>query len=309
MENQNIDNGQTSNRSRILSNKKWQILFIKIFASVLLIVFCYFGLKFYIDNKIDNLKSKTTTNMVEDEIFDLSDEYKNNDDVTYSVDDNNQELTIDELKKDKGKLIYRILLKNQIAIKDLTQEVDDLKQNLENHKNQEQIIRIIYTYSDLRQKIFAGQNYDNELKNFELLTINNDFLKNKYISLAESLKNFKTSKALLSDFKSLIPQIIAAQNSKPDDNFIQKIKFNITKLIVIRRIINPEIDDLDGNLLQIESAITNESYDDAINLVTKISNPNNKFLEKFLVNLNAASGVKQADDEILYYLKEIASNK
>ncbi len=298
---------KNTNSSQIL-NKKWQILIAQIFASFLLLSFCYFGLEYYINNKINNLKQSSSNNS-EDEIFDLSDEYKNNDNINYSIDDNNQELTVDELKKDKGKLIYKTLIKNQISIRDLVVEINDIKQDIANHKNQEQIIRIIYTYCDLRQKIFAGQNYDNELQNFDLLTVNNDFLKAKYILLADSLKDFKPSKDLLVDFKKLIPQIIASQNSKPNSSFLQKVKFNISKLIVIRRVTNPEIDDLDGDLLKIENAITDQSYADAVNLITRISDPDQKFLEKFLVNLNSASDAKQIDTDILYYLKEIASNK
>jgi hypothetical protein len=309
MDNKNTDNNQASNQNRGLTNKEWQILIVKILAAILLVLLCYFGLEYYINNKINNLKSGTTTSSSDDEIFDLSDEYKNNDGVNYTIDDNSQELTVEELKKDKGRLIYKTLIKNQIAIRDLSQEIYNLKQDLEHRKNQEQIIRIIYTYCDLRQKLFAGQNYDDELKSFELLTVNNDFLKTKYISLEGSLKDFKSSKNLLADFKNLIPQIIAAQNSNPDASFIQKIKFNLSKLIVIRRITNPEIDDLDGNLLQIENAITDESYGEALELIAKISDPSYKFLEKFLANLNAASDVKQTDAEILFYLKEIASSK
>jgi hypothetical protein len=298
---------KNTNSIQIL-DKKWQILITKIFALLLLLSFCYFGLEYYVNNKINNLK-QSSSNTSEDEIFNLSDEYKNSDNIDYNIDDNNQELTIDELKKDNGKLIYKTLIKNQIAIRDLAGQINDIKQDLINHKNQEQISRIIYTYCDLRQKIFAGQNYDNELQNFELLTVNNDFLKAKYVLLIDSLKNFKSSKDLLVDFKKLIPQIIASQNSKPNASFLQKVKFNISKLIVIRRITNPEIDDLDGNLLKIENAITDESYADAVDLVAKISDPDQKFLEKFLLNLNSASDAKQIDTEILYYLKEIASNK
>ncbi len=308
---ENNNSNYDSNQKENLINKKQQLFIIKIVILLLLILLPYFGLKYYIDNKVNDLKSKSITSQAatEDEVFDLSSEYKNDGSVNYTTDDIDLDLTIDELKKNKNNLTYRILLKNQIAIKDLNQEISDLKSELEKRKNQESVMRIVYSYSDLRQKIFSGQNCNTELKDFELLIINNDFLEDKYNALADNLKDFKSAKILATDFRNLIPQIIASQNNNPNDGLIQKIKYNLSKLVVIRRIAHPEIDDLDGILLQIENEIASESYSDAVNLVTKISDPKSNILEEFLLNLNAAANVKQLDSEILYYLKAIASNK
>lgn len=303
-----MESNNSQNKSDIFVSKNFLILTTKIIIALSILLIAYLSLKHYIDSKIIDLKSGAAVakSLTDDEVFDLSEEYNDSADVKYVIDDNNHDLTLEEVRSDKGKLIYQILLKNQIAIRNLSHEVDDLKNDLKQHQNKEQAIRIIYGYVDLRQEIFSGNNYSDELKNFKLLTINDEFLTNELKPLEDDLKNFRTTKQLALDFKQLIPKIIASQNNDPNASFIQKIKFNLLKLITVRRINHPEINDLDGIIVQIEDAINSQSYDAAITLITTISK-NSDFLQEFMVNLNADANIKKIDDEILHYLKNIAS--
>jgi hypothetical protein len=281
---------------------------LSLIAFIILILTCYLSWKYSIISKKSSLiePQKTTS---EEEIFDINNEYQTLNEEETMEEYKLSDLSLEELKSGGLKLIHHILVRNQLQIENLARKVTNLKAELNNYRSQEKTIKIIFSYSDLRQKIFLGQNYNFELKNFDLLIVNDANLQPKGEMLKEVLKDFKSTSDLITDFKELIPAIIASKNTNPEASLFQKIRYNLLKLVIIRRINHPEIQDIDGILLRSEELIKKEAFAEALTLLASIPNSNYNILEQFLVNLNAANEVQKIDLEILAYLKTLSDSQ
>ena len=164
---------------------------------------------------------------------------------------------------------------------------------------------MIFSYVDLRQKIFAGEKYGEEMKSFEILAISDEFLKKENEKLQTLLQNFSDQKKIISEFSNLIPELIATKHSVVETGFYAKLRYTISKLIVIRRI-DGKGADVDMAIAKTESFLREENYQEAIKSLLTLDQNYHKILAKFLDDLNISVEVKKVDQEILNYLKTIS---
>jgi predicted negative regulator of RcsB-dependent stress response len=293
-----------SKNLEIKKDKKRQSFLTKIVITLALIFFSYLGVNFWQNKQAQKaqLEAAKSENSGGD-IFDISDEYKK------SPDQNEHELpdlTVNELKEKGAEFIYQMLLKNQVQINDLRDQVQLLKSEILKYKNQEKIGKIIFTYVGLRQDFYEGEPYEAALKNFEMLIVFDGFLPAKAAKLKSLLPNFIEQKALSRNFSNLIPELIAAKTFDPSAGIISKIRYNISKLIVIRKIDENDSGDVDAIIAKTERLLREENYQEALNSLLSLDQSYNQILAEFLNDLGIAVEVQKIDYDILNYLKSLS---
>lgn len=288
------------------STKKRQNFLTKFILLISLVVFGYFGFKYWQNQSQKALTAKLEVEKfdnVDSEIFDLSSNGDNsNDENSHALSD----LSLNELKEKGAEFIYQMLLKNQVQINDLKGQIQDLRGEFLKYKNQEKISKLIFTYVDLRQKIYADESYNEVLNNFELLSSFDRNLQSQVSKLTPLLPNFSSQKKLIKDFSALIPELIVAKNSSPDSGLLAKIRQNISKLVIIRKISEENSADVDSVIAKTERLLREENYHEALTSILTLNQNYHQILAKFLDDLSASAEVQKIDQEIFNYLKSLS---
>jgi hypothetical protein len=284
------------------STKKRQSFLTKLIILVSLILFGYFGFKYWQVKAAQKQAAKSLIEKydnVDSEIFDLSPDHEGSD--LNGLPD----LTVNELKEKGAEFIYQMLLKNQVQITDLREQILALKNDVQKYKNQERIGKLIFTYVDLRQKISARKPSAEEFKNFEMLASFDENLQAKIAQLKPLLPNLQGGEKLNKTFATLIPELIAAKNLNPDGGILSKIRYNISKLVIIRRIDDKNLGDVDAKITKIERLLREENYQDALTSLLSFDANYHEILKGFLDELSVSAEAQKIDGDILNYLKSL----
>jgi len=303
-----IEKEEPQNQAKevIKKEKKKQFFLIKIVIFITLIFFGYFGFKYWQHLTFQKLKAQIASGKfdnIDSDIFDLSSENQQS-----SEDDNSHDLsdiTVNELKEKGAEFIYQTLLQNQTQINILKDQIQSLKADIIKNKNQEKLGRVIVSYLDLRQKFFNNQPYEDALKSFEILSSADETLQNKLGKLKPLLKKFSAKEKLNKDFANLIPNLIVTKNNNIDPSFIGKVRHNISKLIIIRRIDGSDADKVDAIIAKTEKFLREGNYQEALNSLLTLDQSYHQILANFLDNLSVAAEVQKIDEEIFNYLKSL----
>ncbi len=287
----------TAPKKKKFSLKRVAILFV--------VVFCgYFGLRHFEIKQTQKLNATTEAGKfdnIESEIFDLAEEYKNG-----GNHDPHADIALSEIQEKGAEFIYKMLLKNQQQINELKEQTQGLKAEFTKYKNQEKLSKMIFAYIDFRQKLQAGAPYEDALKNFEMMATFDSNLQDKITKLYALLKNFADAKKINKDFADLIPEIIATKTSNADKGLFAKVRHNLAKLVVVRRIDGKNPNDVDGIVAKTEKALRNENYQEALETLLNLDQNYHEILVNFLSELSADAEVKKIDFEILSHLKSLS---
>jgi len=248
-------------------------------------------------------KSEQIVATQEQEAIDLNDEGY----LTPENHDALSDLTVNEMREKGTEFLYQTLLKNQIKIENLDTEIQNLKSDLAKYRSQEKISKMIVVYVDLRSKIFAGKNYTQEMRSFEILSAADQVLTTKINKLKPTLSLFVTKEKIQKTFADIIPELIfnKAQNIS-SETFLQKVRRNISRLVVIRRIDEKSPTEVDTTIRRIEKLLDQENYQEALSAALSLDQTYHNILKDFLDELSAALEVQQIDQEILNYLKSLS---
>ena len=86
---------------------------------------------------------------------------------------------------------------------------------------------------------------------------------------------------------------------------VKKINKKIAKIIIIRRTLTNNSEDIDDKIIAIENFLKNENYQEALGVILGLDQGYNEVFKDFLENLNASLEVQKIDQEILNYLKSL----
>lgn len=283
--------------------KKRQNFLTKFVVFLSLCFFGYFGIKYLETQQARKSQAKKEVEKfdnVESDIFDLSGDGKFDTDP-----DGLPDLTVNELKEKGAEFVYQMLLKNQVQINDLNQQLQEIKAEVTKYKNQEKIGKMILIYVDLRQEIFAGITHENSLKNFEMLSASDENLQGKIERLKASLAGFLGEEKLNKSFSNLIPDLIVAKNNNSDATLLSKVRRNISKLVIIRKIDGKNDGEIDSTILKIEKFLNERNYQEAMNSLLSLDQNYHEIIKDFLNDLSIAVEIQKTDQEILNYLKSL----
>jgi hypothetical protein len=294
---------EASKDSAVASKKKKKFSLTRVIILFVIIFSGYCGLRYFEIKQAKKSNSKVEIGNVESEIFDLAEEYKNSDTHDQHA---LSDIPLNEVQEKGAEFIYKMLLRNQAQINDLKNQSELLKTEFTKYKSQEKIGKIIFSYIEFRQKLLAGDAFEDDLKNFEMRAIFDKNLQDKISKLRVPLKSFVNEKKLSKEFSDLIPELITTKNHGVEDGLFSKICRNISKLVIVRRIDGKNPNDVDGIIVRTEKLLREENYQEAFNCLLTLDQSYHEILVNFLNELNAAAEVKKIDSEILSYLKTLS---
>lgn len=289
--------------SETIATKKKRNFLTKFVVFVALILFAFLGFNHWKSNLTKKILAQHEAQKfdnVESEIFDLSGHHE------AAKDANLAETNIDELREKGAEFIYHLLLKNQAQITDLNTQLQTVRGELTKYKNQERIGKMILVYVELRQEIFAGKSSENALKNFEILAALDPALQSKVEKLKTTLPSFFNQEKLRKSFSLLIPDLIITKNNHPNANLFSKIRHNISKLVIIRKIDGKNTGEIDATIVHIEQFLKDQNYQEAMNSLLSLDQNYHEIIATFLNDLSIAIEVQKIDQEILNYLQKLA---
>lgn len=292
--------------SEIKTQKKKRSFFAKVIIIFALAIVGYASVRYWQFTKLQKLNAQAEISKfdnIESEIFDLTGDDKNQD-AEHLDESRFSDISLTELKEGGAEFIYQLLLKNQVQIGDLKSEVHNLKFELNKYKSHEKARKIIFTYIDLREKIYNGDNFSRTLKSFEAATITDKVLQKKIDLLKPALQKFYGSKIISKNFTKLIPGLIAMKTNDPNASLVKKIRHNIAKLVVIRKL-NPAEQSIDGIVKLTEDYLQNEDYINALEAFYLLGPSYQEISPEFLEELKAAAEIQKIDEEILLYLRDL----
>jgi hypothetical protein len=238
----------------------------------------------------------------EDSILDISDEYRDGLENETTVHD----LNISEIKEKGAEFVYQLLIKNQVQIEDINNQLRNFKGDFIKLKSREKINKLIINYVELREKLFNGEDCKSEIEGYDLLSVSDEFLQSKFLIIKEGYALFSTQKKLLESFKSITNQLIINENyDEKNTSLFEKLRHNFNKLVVIRKVKNLNPDQLEGVINQIELALSQKNYQEAMNKSLSLDKAYFPIVQKFLEELSIAIEIQNADKEIIKYLKSL----
>ena len=276
-------------------------------ANVFLITVGIALVVFLITQYYQKLKTKQSNQTIksenlEEDFFDISDEYRAGLENETTVHD----LNISEIKEKGAEFVYQLLIKNQVQIEDINNQLRNFKGDFIKLKSQEKFNKLIINYVELREKLFNGEDCKSEIESFDLLSASDEFLQNKFLVIKEDYALFSTQKKLMDSFKSITNQLIINENySEENASLFEKLRHNFNKLVVIRKVKNLNPDRLEGVINQIELALSQKNYQEALNKSLSLDKAYFPIVQKFLEELSIAIEIQNADKEIIKYLKSL----
>ncbi len=287
-------------------NSKNQLFFLKIALLFTLIFLSIFSYVYWQDltkrRSLARSDSEKFSNLDSD-IFDLSQDFNEQ-----NLEDNHAigDLNINELKEKNAEFIYQLLIKNQVQIEDLRKQNRELKNEFLKYKSFEKFNKLVITYAMFRDKLFSDKEYKIDLQTLEIIGATDQNIQSKITSLKSHLVNFLSKKNLEIKFKNLIPDVKVTNNKADQDSeWLKKINKKIAKIIIIRRTLTNNSEDIDDKIIAIENFLKNENYQEALGVILGLDQGYNEVFKDFLENLNASLEVQKIDQEILNYLKSL----
>ena len=280
-------------------------------ANVFLITLGLTLLVFLITQYYQKLKIKQSNQTIKSEslegdFFDISDEYKKSEN---KKDEDLPDITATELQEKGVDFFYRVFLKNQIQINSLQQEIASLRSEFTNYKNSEKSIQIIFSYIELREKLFKKNfldlDFQKSFENFDAITKNDNFLSERTNKLRASLSLVSTHREILQMFEKLIPEIIATKKFDKKDSWFNNFRHYLAKIIVIRKIDDENLSDVDGIIRSTEQLLKQENYNEALNVFIKIDEKYSQISQDFMSTLKNLAEIQKIDQEIFSYLKNL----
>jgi hypothetical protein len=296
-------------KTELKKEKKKASFLNKLIVFIILAIFGFIGFRYYQVKVLQHAKSQAEIakfDNVDSDIFDFSGDGKNHEEV--NLDDSKlSELTLTELREGGAEFIYQLLLKNQVQIADAKAEIQGLKADLAKYKSQEKSQKTIFVYVELRQRFYQGENFSESLKSFETLSALDKNLQEKFNSLKPNLAKFQGTKKLQQDFVALIPDLIATKSNDANAGLMKKIRHNLSKLVVIRKL-NASTQTVDGIIKLVEDSLQNEDFIAAFDNFSLLDPSYQQVSPEFLEKLKAASEVQKIDQNILLYLRGSINN-
>ncbi len=289
-------------KSKVKKNNHFLLKLFFLIVLTFTFLMIYKNLKIQDESVIKKPKPSQIEYNKDGSILDISDEYKNDPENETTVHD----LNISEIKEKGAEFVYQLLIKNQVQIEDINNQLRSFKGDFIKLKSQEKFNKLVINYVELRDKFFKGEDCKSQIEGYDLLSISDEFLHNKFLVIKENNAQFPTQKKLLESFKSLTKQLLINENyDEKQANLIEKLRHNLKKLVVVRKIENVNPDQLEGLINQIETALLQEDYQQALAKILSLDKSYFAIIQKFLEELNIAIEVQNADKEIIKYLKSL----
>ncbi len=288
---------------KILKNKA----FLVVLLIILVVGYGYFlVLKEDRARNLAKLEAKKFDN-IEQEIFDLGKDVRMDEpgqNASSELVKRFGDLTIEDLKNDDD-FLYQVLIQNQLDLRRLSSQMKILEIELAKFKSQAKLQKMIMTYVNLRELIFAGKPHKDKMQSFRLLAVGNKPLMDEVRELEDLAKDFKSFEELEKELAKSSRTLIALKKHDPNAGFFEKIRFNIAKIITVRKL-DEKSQDVDGVIYRLQNALKEKDCDLALEEVEAMDEKYQEEIIVFKGDLQNSCKLRKIDDEIMLYLENLS---
>ncbi|MFT6106136.1 MAG: hypothetical protein ACJA0S_000803 [Rickettsiales bacterium] len=203
-----------------------------------------------------------------------------------------------------------VLLRQQLQISDLRDDLNGLKMEISRFKTSDNLPRIVLTFVQLKSLVESKQDYDNALRDLEILSKSDFSLSEKISLLKINLeKRQKNQKELRKEFANLSSQINADKiEDKNDISWDVKLMSLISKFVTIRKVDGKPLEsNIDILIIEIKNNIEKKQYDVALKNIDLIDGDYQNILVDFKNDLKLASDLQKSFDDSYLYLETLSN--
>ncbi len=279
-------------------NFVWRGIILLILVFGLVLLYSYNAYQSYQKNLIEQEMQKAAQKIIdseniESEIYDL--EYEKV--VTQKKTEKLDQETSEEFREVNSKIqnIEELAFK----INEFEQRIAEFEENLADSNLQRRLNSIILSYFDFRKKLFQGGDYAVELQNLELLAKDNAEILEKIVELKLLLPDFKSDWQIKKQFKDIEPLLLARQNNDPDQGFISNLRYNLSKIFVVRNLREDAKTDLEKSISKIFFSLKNLNYQLTLQKLENIDPKYNEILKEFKILIANRVEIEKVDFDLL----------
>ncbi|MFT6220599.1 MAG: hypothetical protein ACJAVG_001319 [Rickettsiales bacterium] len=203
-----------------------------------------------------------------------------------------------------------ILLKQQIQISDLRDDLNSLKLDVSRSKTNNNLPKIILTFIKLSDLVEENKPHEDLLRKLEILSKADFSLSSKVSYLRKNLiKEHKSQKELENQFSYLTSQIKAKKYKIENENsWSDKAKSMISRFVIIRKTNEKnQASDIDILILKIENNIEQKEYDLALENIDLVGDDYQDILVDFKDDLEKSANLERSFEDLYQYLEALSN--
>jgi hypothetical protein len=166
---------------------------------------------------------------------------------------------------------------------------------------------LIVSIVDLKRMVNDGKAFSQEIDNIEFMANGNSVILISLDKLKPYSKGIKTEKYLQDQFSKLINEVVQESRKPADDaRWIDKVTYNLTKNIIIRKVDNSRNpSSLENVIINAESYINDGDYKDAIYELKKLNEKEREFFNQWVVDAAEYVYVNSVLDGLMNYMRDL----
>lgn len=280
---ENNENITPKNNNKAEDNFVKRGIILVILIIILIIIYSFSEVR---NNKNTSYLKKITKNWQQDNINDYKvDNVQNIKESEDDYDISNQEIIIDELVDENFLVNYN---------KDLVEE-NIVGKNMLSQDYKDAILSLAYL--KFKDKLIANKDLSKEFTILKDQLIDNNF-EDDIIKFEKIVKYYQNDKILLDNFNNISPKLIARDRNDPEDGFVNKFRFNLNNLIIIRGSKNNKsLSKIEKFIFSAQNLLEVRDYKNLISEISKLDVVFQDILSNFSNQIDVRIFIEEFDNK------------
>ncbi|MAZ80393.1 MAG: hypothetical protein CMP18_01220 [Rickettsiales bacterium] len=287
-----MTNKENNENITLKDNNKAEDNFVKrgiILVILIIILIIIYSISEVRNNKNTSYLKKITKNWQQDNINDYKvDNVQNIKESEDDYDISNQEIIIDELVDQNFLVNYN---------EDLVEE-NILAQNMLSQDYKDAILSLAYL--KFKDKLLANKDLSKEFAFLKDQLIDNNF-EDDIIKFEKIVKYYQNDKILSDNFNNISPKLIARDRNDPEDGFVNKFRFNLNNLIIIRGSKNNKsLSKIEKFIFLAQNILEVRDYKNLKSEINRLDVAFQDILSNFLKQIDVRILIEEFDNKYVY---------
>jgi hypothetical protein len=287
-----MTNKESNENITLKDNNKAEDNFVKrgiILVILIIILIIIYSISEVRNNKNTSYLKKITKNWQQDNINDYKvDNVQNIKESEDDYDISNQEIIIDELVDQNFLVNYN---------EDLVEE-NILAQNMLSQDYKDAILSLAYL--KFKDKLLANKDLSKEFAFLKDQLIDNNF-EDDIIKFEKIVKYYQNDKILSDNFNNISPKLIARDRNDPEDGFVNKFRFNLNNLIIIRGSKNNKsLSKIEKFIFLAQNILEVRDYKNLKSEINRLDVAFQDILSNFLKQIDVRILIEEFDNKYVY---------
>ena len=287
-----MTNKESNENITLKDNNKAEDNFVKrgiILVILIIILIIIYSISEVRNNKNTSYLKKITKNWQQDNINDYKvDNVQNIKESEDDYDISNQEIIIDELVDQNFLVNYN---------EDLVEE-NIVGKNMLSQDYKDAILSLAYL--KFKDKLLANKDLSKEFAFLKDQLIDNNF-EDDIIKFEKIVKYYQNDKILSDNFNNISPKLIARDRNDPEDGFVNKFRFNLNNLIIIRGSKNNKsLSKIEKFIFLAQNILEVRDYKNLKSEINRLDVAFQDILSNFLKQIDVRILIEEFDNKYVY---------